>query len=240
MNNKKFQNFLTALIVIIIIVVIILIARMLFDAKEKADIKKNAEEAIINFDKVIEDAEKDNTVYNVINGTDIPIKADKDRLTYGGYNMMGYIEIPDINVKYPVLEKVTKRSLEIAVAIFTGPGLNEKGNTVIVGHNYRNGVFFSELHELEIDDIIYITDRNKTKMKYKVYNVYSTTSDDSRHYNRDTDGKREITLETCSDTGQTRVVVLAREVAEEENKNNIFNQMLNGDTETTNNNNNNQ
>lgn len=239
MDSKKFQNFLTALIVIVIIVVIILIARMFFDTKEKADIKKNAEEAIINFDKVIEDAEKDNTVYNVINGTDIPIKADKDRLTYGGYNMMGYIEIPDINVKYPVLEKVTKRSLEIAVAIFTGPGLNEKGNTVIVGHNYRNGVFFSELHELEIDDIIYITDRNKTKMKYKVYNVYSTTSDDSRHYNRDTDDKREITLETCSDTGQTRVVVLAREVAEEENKNSIFNQMLNGDNEIINNNNNN-
>ena len=237
MNNKNFQNFLTAVIVIIIIVVIILIARMLFDAKEKADIKQNAEEAIINFDKVIEDAEKEDVLRNEINGTDLPIKADSDRLTYGGYNMMGYIEIPAINVKYPVLEKINSNTLQIAVAIFTGPGLNEIGNTVIMGHNYRNGVFFSDLHELEINDIIYITDRSKRKVKYKVYNVLNVAKNDSTYYFRDTEGRREITLETCSDTSESRVLVLAREATgEAENKNNIFNQMLNGNSETTNNN----
>lgn len=227
MSSKKYQTFLTVMIVIIIIIVIVLLGKLIYDTWDKKNIKDSAEEAIANFDKVIEDADKssDDNITN-INATQL--KVDTENFTYGGYNMMGYIEIPAIDIKYPVLEKVTTRSIEIAVAILEGAGLNEIGNTVIVGHNYRNGVFFSELHELEINDIIYITDRSGTKIKYKAYNIFNTTPEDSSFYSRDTEGKREITLATCSDTGSMRVVVLAREVTkEDEEKNNTTNQQTN-------------
>lgn len=230
MKGKKYGNFLTVILVIVIIITIVLIGKLVYDIWDKKNIRDSAEEAIAEFDQKIKDADKssDNNI-NKINATEI--KIDTENFTYGGYNMMGYIEIPAIDIKYPVLEKVTTRSIEIAVAILEGVGLNEIGNTIIVGHNYRNGVFFSRLDELEINDVIYITDRSGTKIKYKAYNIFSTTPEDSEFFDRDTEGKREITLETCSDTGGMRIVVFAREVIEEDEKKNTnvtTNQQING------------
>ena len=66
--------------------------------------------------------------------------------------------IPEIDFEYPILEKVTKNSIETAVAFLYGTGINQPGNSVIVGHNYRNGLFFSNIHKLENGDKIYIKD----------------------------------------------------------------------------------
>lgn len=230
MRGKKYSTFLTVLIVIVIIIILVLISKLVYDIFDKKNIKDSAEEVIADFDRRIDtaDTSSDNNI-NAINTTEI--KTDLTNFTYGGYNMMGYIEIPTIKIKYPVLETVTTHSIEIAVAIRAGVGLNQVGNTVIVGHNYRNGLFFSDLNKLKINDIIYITDRSGTKIKYKVYNVFSTTPEDSSYYDKNTDGKREISLATCSDTGKMRTVVEAREVSEEEEQN-TMNQQQNSNTIT--------
>ena len=91
-------------------------------------------------------------------------------------------------------------------------GVNKPGNTVIQGHNYRNGLFFSNLKKLSNGDIIYITDETGTKVTYEVYKVFETTESDASFYKRDTAGLREITLSTCTDNGKMRTIVLAKEV----------------------------
>ena len=48
-------------------------------------------------------------------------------------------------------------------------------------------------------------------MTYTIYKTYTTTPEDSSHLYRDTAGKREITLLTCTDDTQSRLVILARE-----------------------------
>ena len=93
-----------------------------------------------------------------------------------------------------------------------GPGLNQVGNTIIVGHNYRNGTFFSRNNELANDDEIYITDNSGTRIEYTIYNIYTTSSEDSDYITRDTAGKREISLSTCTDDSRYRLVIWAREV----------------------------
>ena len=123
---------------------------------------------------------------------------------------MGTIEIPKTDVKYPVLEKVTKKSIEVAVAILYGTGLNQPGNTVIIGHNYRNGLFFSNNKKLENGDKIYITDNSGTKVAYTIYNKFQTTPEDTSFYQRDTDGKPEVTLSTCTDDSKERIIIEAR------------------------------
>ena len=35
------------------------------------------------------------------------------------------------------------KALETSVVVLYGVGLNQPGNTTIAGHNYRNGLFFS-------------------------------------------------------------------------------------------------
>lgn len=127
------------------------------------------------------------------------------------YEILGKIEIPKTKVNYPVLEGVTKRSLEIAVGKIYGPGLNEVGNTVIFGHNYRNGKFFSNNYKLSNGDVIYITDATGRKITYEIYNIYMTTPDDADYMTRDTEGRREISLQTCNDDSSQRLIIWAKE-----------------------------
>ena len=125
--------------------------------------------------------------------------------------MLGTIEIPAIDIKYPVLERATKSSLEASVGVLMGPGLNKVGNTLIVGHNYRNGTFFSKNKDLKNGDIIYITDTEGNRVKYTIYNIYNTSSEDTEYMTRDTAGKREISLSTCTDDSKYRLVIWAKE-----------------------------
>ena len=124
------------------------------------------------------------------------------------------IEIPKTKIKYPILEKVSKKGLETSVCIQYGKGLNIPGNTVIVGHNFRNGLFFSNNKKLSNGDSIYITDNLGQKVKYIIYNKYETTPEDTEYMLRNTDGKREISLSTCTDDSSKRTIIWA--VAEED------------------------
>ena len=135
------------------------------------------------------------------------------------YEILGTIQIPKVDLKCVILNEVTKRSIEIAVAqMYTVNGLNQPGNTVIYGHNYRNSLFFSRNDELSNGDIIYITDKTGTKIKYEIFNIFETTSNDTTFYTRTsemTGGKAEVTLSTCTDDASTtdrRLIIQARQV----------------------------
>ena len=79
-------------------------------------------------------------------------------------------------------------------------GLNQVGNTVIIGHNYRNGAFFGS-----------ITDNSGTRVEYTIYKKYLTPQEDYSYATRNTNGKREITLVTCHTDNKYRLVIFARE-----------------------------
>lgn len=135
------------------------------------------------------------------------------------YEKLGQIEIPKTNLKANILDETTKRSLEIGVTkIYTTGGINKPGNTVIYGHNYRNSLFFSKNSTLKVGDKVYITDMEKNKIAYEIYNIFETSSSDTTFYTRsaeDTNGKCEVTLSTCTDDASTterRLIVQAREV----------------------------
>ena len=141
------------------------------------------------------------------------VSSTKKRPMYKGFYTVGSIEIPKTNVKYPILEKVTKKSLETSVAVVwpENAELNKPGNVVIVGHNYRNGLFFSNNKKLSKGDKIYITDLEKKRIAYTIYNIFEASDTDTKFYNRDTKGKREITLSTCTDDSSARLIIEARE-----------------------------
>lgn len=141
-----------------------------------------------------------------------PTLEEPEKVYMEDYEIMGTIRIPKTGIEYPVLGKLTTRSLEIAVAIARGPGLNEVGNTVIFGHNYRNGLFFSDNDKLGNGDKIYITDKYGREVTYVIYNIYQTTQSDATYFTRDTEGRREISLQTCTDDGHNRIIIWAKEI----------------------------
>ena len=143
--------------------------------------------------------------------TTTPDNGETEKVYMEDYEVLGRIEIPKTKVDYPILENVTKRSLEIAVGKAYGPGLNLPGNTTIFGHNYRNGLFFSNNKKLSNGDKIYITDAQGNKVTYVIYNIYQTLPSDASYMQRETNGRREISLQTCTDDSSARIIIWAAE-----------------------------
>lgn len=128
------------------------------------------------------------------------------------------IEIPKIGIKYSVIlgEKgdipEIEDLLKISPVKFHGGNPNEVGNYCIVGHNYRNKRFFSKVPTLQNGDIINITDMSNRTISYAVYDKYEVVPEDTSCTSQLTNGKKEITLITCTDDSKLRVIVKAREV----------------------------
>lgn len=127
------------------------------------------------------------------------------------YYTLGKINIPSINVNYPIFSETTTELLKISPCKFWGCDPNQVGNFCIVGHNYRNNLFFSKVPTLSEGDIIEITDLSGKTVKYSVYTKYEVMPDDTTCTSQLTNGRREITVITCNSDGSKRVVVKARE-----------------------------
>lgn len=131
------------------------------------------------------------------------------------YYTIGQIDIPTIDCHYPILASDTENFdtlLKIAPVKFHGANPNEVGNFCIVGHNYRNSQFFSKVPKLENGDIIQITDTFGEVVEYEVYDKFIVKNTDTACTSQQTEGKREITLITCTNaSNDDRVIVKARE-----------------------------
>ena len=134
------------------------------------------------------------------------------------YYTEAIINIPSIDVKYPILKETSgtidhiEELLKISPCFFLGYGPNEVGNYCIVGHNYRSTKFFSKVLDLENNDIIELTDLTGKTLKYSVYDKYVVNPEDLDCTSQLTNGMKEITLITCTNDSNKRVIVKAREV----------------------------
>lgn len=117
----------------------------------------------------------------------------------------------DWNQPYPILDHWSDELLKIAPCKFHGADPNEVGNFCIVGHNYRNSLFFSKVPTLESGDIIEIEDIYGRKINYVVYDKHVVDENDTRDTSQITHGKREVTLITCTNDSKDRYIIRARE-----------------------------
>ena len=124
-------------------------------------------------------------------------------------SIIGLIEIPSINISYPILSNSSKDLLKISVCRFSGPLPNRNGNLCIAGHNYKNSMMFSKLYQLNIGDSIFITDLNNVKLEYLIYDKFKVKENNLECINNT--NKTEITLITCNDNNNSeRIVVKAK------------------------------
>ena len=153
--------------------------------------------------------------------------------------LFGNIKIPKISLDLPILATSTVGSLKVSVAFQYGVGINQVGNSVILGRNLQDGTLFSDIDELSVGDYIIITDINDEVVNYKVSDVYETSDSDTEFMERDTGGKRGITLSTSNDDGSMRLIVTAEEtddVVEVPSIDNDNNNSNNNNTPSTNSN----
>jgi len=216
MFESKYSKVLTVILVIVIVAIVGLLGFLAYDYYQKYIVTQDTSNFVNDFqgeqeDQEVEDEQVANTDENPFdNIQDAETAGGTKKKTYKGFGVVGTMEIPATNFKYPILEKVTKKSIETAVAFLYGTGINQPGNSVIIGHNYRNGLFFSNNKKLNNGDKIYITDNDGKKLTYTIYNKFETTPEDTSFYQRDTGGKPEVTLSTCTDDSKARLIIFAR------------------------------
>lgn len=222
MFESKYSKVLTVILVIVMVAIVGLLGFLGYEYYQNYVVTQDTSDFVDNFQGDVTDdtqpveeqptEEENNTnPFDQIKDAETGNKTGSSALkTYKGFGVLGTMEIPATNFKYPILEKVTKKSIETAVAFLYGSGVNQAGNTVIIGHNYRNGLFFSNNKKLNIGDKIYITDNAGSRLTYTIYNKFEATPEDTSFYQRDTEGKPEVTLSTCTDDSKARLIICAR------------------------------
>lgn len=227
MFENKYGKILTIILVVVIIIIIGLFGFLLYDLIKTSVNDADAEEAVAQSpfgqNKVkneITNTEPTNTEVQAPiidqqptqNGGTTSNSGAPSTSKYKGYTWIGNIEIPKTKIQYPILNEVTPKSIEIAVAVLYPMDLqllNQPGNVTIVGHNYRNSSYFSNNKNLAEGDKIYITDVTGNRVEYTIYNKYITTAEDAEFMIRDTNGRREISLSTCTENVKNRLVIWA-------------------------------
>lgn len=193
---------------------------ILAEIKEQVDttVKKDENDKIVvilevpgtqedNEDKT----ENQNNNQTKTNNTKIDTKTytSKDGVKYTTETIL---KIPKINIEYPVLSATSDALLFVSLNKYWGPQPNEVGNYCIVGHYYENGKMFGKLHKLKNGDKAELTDLSGNTLTYQVYNKYVVEPTDTRCTSQLTDGRKELTLITCTNGGKQRLVVKLRQV----------------------------
>ena len=132
------------------------------------------------------------------------------------YEPIAQINIEKINVNYSILSQPPSEKIDELMKIspikFYGANPNEIGNFCIAGHNYRNNKFFSKVPTLNIGDTIDITDKKGKTVTYKIYSKYEVIPTDTSCLEQNTNGRREITIITCTNDNKKRVIIKANEI----------------------------
>ncbi len=126
-------------------------------------------------------------------------------------NLFGIIEIPKLNIYYPIFSKTTEELLKISPCKFYGDSLDSYENICIAGHNYNNSLFFSNINTLNFNDKIFIYNNIGKKYIYYVYNIYEVKPSDLSPILNFNKKSKELTLITCNNLNNNRIIVKSKQ-----------------------------
>lgn len=208
-KNKKIKIVIGICFISISICIIALYIWKYYDIKKTIDYNTDVEtvsENIVDENPTIIEENVENEQYK-------NEEKQEEIKEIGKYSVIGKIIIEKIDLEDVILEKTTDTSLNLGLTKFWGPEINKPGNVSITGHNYKieRSKLFSELDKLQKGDTFELEDINKNRIIYKIYNKYTVDPEDTSCIDQNNDGKREVTLITCTKGAQKRIIIKARE-----------------------------
>ena len=124
-------------------------------------------------------------------------------LNLAGDGIMGYIEIPMIQVNLPIYHGTDSKTLDIGIGHLLGSSLPIGGrstHTVLTGHSgMATQKMFSDLDKLELGDVFYLQILDKT-LAYQVDAIHTVLPYDISFLGI-TEGEDYCTLVTCTPFG---------------------------------------
>jgi len=202
MKNKVYNIILVILIIALITTVFFIVIKY-----SKNQIReKELNEVVKEVGKQIE------SINNEINNSQVEQNGNKVQVEYKGYNVVGIIKIPKIEIEYPIIDKTDEETLKISITKFWGNDVNDIGNFTVSGHNYLDGTMFGKTKKLNIGDKIEMTDLSGKMIEYEIFDKYVVDSNDVECVKSIKENTREITLITCTNGRSNRLIIKAREI----------------------------
>lgn len=234
LNNNKFGTYqdeekkdqiLTAVLIGLIVIIVLILGYIIYNSFVEREIVREAEQAVEQFEQNLTKANEPSKPEETLVGGFTPIsnedgivsqtKTRGSRVKLGNYDVVGTLRIPKTGIKYPILSPSDATSLEKGLTLLeTTRGVNMPGNTTILGHNYRNNMFFSKNHTLQNGDKIYIKGLDGVEVEYTIYEGSMKKPDDAGYMRRDVGNNTEISLSTCNTDSSLRYVILAKKTGE--------------------------
>ncbi len=218
---KKKKRFYKIQFVLSLLALIVLISYVVCDdisERKKSNEAKNILDDFANIDTTVAD---EDTLIVALNDNaeeiqEEPKVLDQFNTVYKTDSGMEYrvdsiLNIPSLDINYPVLNDSNNELLKISLNKFWGGEPNAVGNYCIVGHNYDGkDIFFGKLNRIKNGDIVELKDKTGKTLNYQVYNKFIVQPTDVACTSQLTNGKTEMTLITCANGGKTRLIVKCR------------------------------
>ena len=209
-KNKKI-----VISIIIVIIGLIILCSEYFNSKKIAVYdymnelyytKENIEtEEIIEENNKEEDSEENNTSYK--------FDINEDESIY-----IGYLSIPDINLKKGFTKKESKYntiSKNIQILSASDYPDKENGNVIFAAHSGNSSVsYFNKLYLLNKDALVYVT-YNNVIYTYKITDIYTVKKNGEIEI-KSNKNKSNITLITCTKNDNTTQTVYLGELISKE------------------------
>lgn len=194
----------TMFIVFGVILIVLCCALMLYNAKEDLDAEHAAGQQLPIIQSVIEErvgeqADDATTVNPQHVHRSIMNVADID-----GYNYIGYLTFPTLELELPVIDRWDKARLKLAPCLYYGSLYTN--DLVIAGHNYTSS--FGQLKNLSIGDEIIFVDMDGVTHCYTVDDIEILEPTDVTEM---VASGWNLSLYTCTYDGSQRLTVRCME-----------------------------
>ena len=124
-------------------------------------------------------------------------------LSVDGRNYCGYISLPAFGLELPVIDSWSYEALDVSPCRFSGTAAGN--DLIIAAHNYNS--HFGLISKLNNGDDIIFTDTSGAVHSYRVDDIRVLDGGDAEGMFSGSSDEWDITLFTCTLSGQSRVAV---------------------------------
>jgi len=123
------------------------------------------------------------------------------------YDVIGILEIPELNLQLPVLSECTNSLLNVSVCRYMGSAEDKPERLIVAGHSYKS--HFGNLTKLSVGDKVLFSSLSGAEYSYSVTAITVIAGNGHAALEQ---GEWDMTLFTCNFDGSKRVVVRCTEV----------------------------
>ena len=180
---------------------------LLYNRYEDANAGQEAESLLASVEAAISAQAMDTTAATVPNRPDAsevpaptPLDPEMPVVMLDGYEYVGYVEIPTLGLKLPVMSEWDYTRLKVAPCRQFGSSRTD--DLVIAAHNYES--HFGHLKDLSVGDTVTFTDMDGIVNTYCVEKIETLNPNEVDAVQN---SGYDLVLYTCTKGGKTRVTV---------------------------------